>query len=197
MVSLTGKTEGKHCCDSVCPALFCYCVACQPSGRLSTRQDANRPTQANTSTAIQAAHPHLLESCCCKCDKQLQSQSLLQFMVDISTPASVLDGVSRSMRAHMDANATEYKPGSATVSFNSNGDPLKVQLVAGFDFSHNGAPSCTHEATSTTMSQASFWYLEWLATYGISRICYTCQSTYCLGGGAYGNTSLGAVLLQS
>lgn len=66
-------------------------------------------------------------------------------MVDISTPASVLDGMSRSMRAHMDANSTEYKPGSATVSFNSNGDPLKVQLVAGFDFSHNGMSSCTQK----------------------------------------------------
>ena len=77
-------------------------------------------------------------------------------MVDISTPAAVLDGVSRSMRAYMDANATEYKSGSATVSFNSNGDPLKVQLVAGFDFSHNGMSLCTHQAELTT-SCVNFW----------------------------------------
>lgn len=67
-------------------------------------------------------------------------QVLLQFMVDISTPASVIDTISRAMRAHMEANSTEYRSGSATVSFSSNGDPLKVQLVARFDFSHNGKP---------------------------------------------------------
>lgn len=66
---------------------------------------------------------------------------LLQFTVDISTPASVIDTISHAMRAHIEANSTEYKSGSATVSFSSNGDPLKVQLVAAFDFSHNGKPS--------------------------------------------------------
>ncbi|KAL3133021.1 hypothetical protein ABBQ38_006930 [Trebouxia sp. C0009 RCD-2024] len=74
-----------------------------------------------------------------------------KFMVDISTPASVLDGMSRSMRAHMDANSTEYKPGSATVSFNSNGDPLKVQLVAGFDFSHNGVDGARTEKARSAL----------------------------------------------
>lgn len=63
---------------------------------------------------------------------------LLQFMVDISTPASVIDTISHAMRVHMEANASEYKSGSATVSFSSNGDPLKVQLVAAYTFSHNG-----------------------------------------------------------
>lgn len=62
-------------------------------------------------------------------------------MVDISTPASVIDAISHAMRAHMEANSTEYKSGSATVSFRTNGDPLKVQLVAAFDFSHNGKPT--------------------------------------------------------
>ena len=61
-------------------------------------------------------------------------------MVDISTPASVLDRIALAVRAHMDANSTEFRVGSAAVSFTSNSDPLKVQLVVGFEFSHNGMP---------------------------------------------------------
>ncbi len=63
---------------------------------------------------------------------------MLQFLVDISTPASVLESVSQAVQAHMDANSTEYKAGSLTVSFSSNDDPLKVQLVVSFEYSHNG-----------------------------------------------------------
>lgn len=45
----------------------------------------------------------------------------------------------------MDANPLEFKTGSAAVSFSSNGEPLKVQLVVGFEFSHNGMPPCRHK----------------------------------------------------
>lgn len=65
-------------------------------------------------------------------------------MVDISTPASVIDTISHAMRAHMETNASEYKSGSETVSFSSNGDPLKVQLVAAFTLSHNGKSASTN-----------------------------------------------------
>ena len=77
---------------------------------------------------------------------------LLQFMVDISTPASVIDSISQAVRAHMDANPLEFKIGSAAVSFSSNGDPLKVQLVVGFEFSHNGMPPCRHDMPSPHLS---------------------------------------------
>ena len=63
---------------------------------------------------------------------------LLQFLVDISTPASVLDSISQAVQAHMDETSTEYKGDSLTVSFSSCDDPLKVQLVVSFEYSHNG-----------------------------------------------------------
>ncbi|DBA70449.1 TPA: hypothetical protein ACH3X2_011857 [Trebouxia sp. C0005] len=52
-----------------------------------------------------------------------------KFMVDISTPASVLDSTSQALQAHMDENSTEYKSGSLSVSFSTSDDPLKVQLA--------------------------------------------------------------------
>ncbi|KAL0055259.1 hypothetical protein WJX82_009568 [Trebouxia sp. C0006] len=61
-----------------------------------------------------------------------------KFMVDISTPASVLDSTSQALQAHMDENSTEYKSGSLSVSFSTNDDPLKVQLAVSFEYSHNG-----------------------------------------------------------
>ncbi|DBA97213.1 TPA: hypothetical protein ACH3X1_014965 [Trebouxia sp. C0004] len=61
-----------------------------------------------------------------------------KFMVDISTPASVLDSTSQALQAHMDENLTEYKSGSLSVSFSTSDNPLKVQLAVSFEYSHNG-----------------------------------------------------------
>ena len=76
----------------------------------------------------------------CLLDSRLRQGSVrtLQFMVDISTPASVLDSTSQALQAHMDENLTEYKSGSLSVSFSTNDDPLKVQLAVSFEYSHNG-----------------------------------------------------------
>lgn len=76
---------------------------------------------------------------------------MLQFLVDISTSAAVLDGISQAVQAYMDDNATEYKSGSLTVSFSSNDDPLKVQLVVGFEYSHNGTFICMVACDCPTM----------------------------------------------
>ena len=59
-------------------------------------------------------------------------------MVDIATPANVLDSISEVLRKHIEAEAAEFKADSALVSFTSCGDPLKVQLLVCFDYSHNG-----------------------------------------------------------
>lgn len=63
---------------------------------------------------------------------------VLQFLVDISTPASVLDRLSEALKSHMDREAAEFKSDSALVSFTGVGDPLKVQLLVCLDYSHNG-----------------------------------------------------------
>lgn len=63
-------------------------------------------------------------------------------MVDISTPASVLDRLSEVLQSHMDQQATEFKTDSGLVSFTAVGDPLKVQLLVCFDYSHNGEALC-------------------------------------------------------
>lgn len=59
-------------------------------------------------------------------------------MVDISTPATVLDSITEVLRNHMEADAAEFKSGSELVSFTTCGDPLKVQLLVCYDYSHNG-----------------------------------------------------------
>ena len=63
-------------------------------------------------------------------------------MVDISTPASVLDRLSEVLQSHMNQEATEFKTDSGLVSFTAVGDPLKVQLLVCFDYSHNGESVC-------------------------------------------------------
>ena len=67
----------------------------------------------------------------------------LQLMVDISTPASVLDRLSEVLQSHMDQQTTEFKTDSGLVSFTAVGDPLKVQLLVCFDYSHNGESLCS------------------------------------------------------
>lgn len=59
-------------------------------------------------------------------------------MVDISTPATVLDKLSEVLKDHMEKEAAEFKTDSALISFTAVGDPLKVQLLVCFDYSHNG-----------------------------------------------------------
>ena len=90
------------------------------------------------------------------CSFHQGSVRILQFMVDISTPASVLDSTSQALQAHMDENLTEYKSGSLSVSFSTNDDPLKVQLAVSFEYSHNGKQQASLRSTMYICSLASF-----------------------------------------
>jgi len=90
---------------------------------------------------------------------------ILQFMVDISTPASVLDSTSQALQAHMDENSTEYKSGSLSVSFSTNDDPLKVQLAVSFEYSHNGEQQESPHAAVSTMYICSLASFESTALY--------------------------------
>lgn len=92
------------------------------------------------------------------CSFHQEPVCILQFMVDISTPASVLDSTSQALQAHMDENSTEYKSGSLSVSFSTSDDPLKVQLAVSFEYSHNGKQASVHAVVSTIhiCSLASF-----------------------------------------
>ena len=62
----------------------------------------------------------------------------LQFLVDMSTKALVLDSLSQAVQAHMDSNLAEYKAGSLSVSFNTSTASEKINLIVNFEYSHNG-----------------------------------------------------------
>jgi hypothetical protein len=84
----------------------------------------------------------------------------MQFMVDISTPASVLDSTSQALQAHMDENLTEYKSDSLSVSFSASDDPLKVQLAVSFEYSHNGKQQASPHAAVSTSAFAAWLVLD-------------------------------------
>ncbi len=83
----------------------------------------------------------------------------MQFMVDISTPASVLDSTSQALQAHMDENLTEYKSDSLSVSFSAS-DDLKVQLAVSFEYSHNGKQQASPHAAVSTSAFAAWLVLD-------------------------------------
>lgn len=98
---------------------------------------------------------------------------LLQFLVDISTPASVLDSISQAVQAHMDETSTEYKGDSLTVSFSSCDDPLKVQLVVSFEYSHNGEQ---HVVLQLALLASASTGSGLLCCMRFSGLCFCCLS---------------------
>ncbi len=105
--------------------------------------------------------------CLLNCNFQQGSVRILQFMVDISTPASVLDSTSQALQSHMDENSTEYKSGSLSVSFSTNDDPLKVQLAVSFEYSHNGKQQASPHVAVSTIYLCSLASVECTALYHI------------------------------
>ena len=61
----------------------------------------------------------------------------VQFLVDHTTPASVLDAISTAVEHHYQQHPGEFDS-KKSVLFRDCSDPLKILLTVGFTFSHCG-----------------------------------------------------------
>ena len=61
----------------------------------------------------------------------------VQFLVDHTTPASVLDAISKAVEHHYQQHPGEFDS-KKSVLFRDCSDPLKILLTVGFTFSHCG-----------------------------------------------------------
>ena len=91
---------------------------------------AGATRQANQLTAVtpmpQASTLHLRLHCVC-----------VQFLVDHTTPASVLEAISKAVEHHYQQHPGEFDS-KKSVLFRDCSDPLKILLTVGFTFSHCG-----------------------------------------------------------
>ncbi len=89
-----------------------------------------RPRQANLLTAVtsraQASTLHMRLHCVC-----------VQFLVDHTTPASVLEAISKAVEHHYQQHPGEFES-KKSVLFRDCSDPLKIMLAVSFTFSHCG-----------------------------------------------------------
>ena len=61
----------------------------------------------------------------------------VQFLVDHTTPASVLEAISKAVEHHYQHHPGEFDS-KKSVLFLDSSDPLKILLTVGFTFSHCG-----------------------------------------------------------
>ena len=61
----------------------------------------------------------------------------VQFLVDHTTPASVLEAISKAVEHHYQQHPGEFDS-KKSVLFRDCSDPLKILLTVGFTFSHCG-----------------------------------------------------------